>query len=151
MNFQRKLLLLVFLMLLGVLLWPKAEEAPAPETAIQDQGAAPSGSSLPPDPGFDDQDLAYLKDQGLARPIKQLLTDLLAHPDLLPQQEAGETPFVFVERQLRLLNRRWLLVDFTNTQRSGQALYAFEVTAEGQIEWQLLDYYLNEQAAEESS
>lgn len=193
MPFQRKLLLIIFLVLIVVLLWPKGQDDLAPSTqdlhqeveeevvmqptpdtrvepseqeaqslqeeqpleesdVVEDLADVPlsediessepnrdgRSSAATSRAGLNAEDRDYLEQRGLDNPQEQIISDLMARNELLPQDSLLGGDMRFVQEETQLLNRRWVLATFTDGQTQGQALYEYEVGPDGNLIWVLL-------------
>lgn len=82
-------------------------------------------------------DLAALRDQGLADPVRQLRDSLLAHPELVRFREKDGGTMTIARDQVVLLERPLLFAGFGNGQVQGNALFAYRAE-EGRVRWRRL-------------
>lgn len=91
-------------------------------------------------PFLDLKKTEYLREQGLAHPVKEIRNDLIASPGLIarPGVLGGEMGFYFRDG-IHILNHRWVFAYFEDGHVEGAMLLRFEIGDDGNIEWQVLD------------
>ncbi len=101
------------------------------QEATRDSVRAATGTSLSED------DLAYLKGQGLPDPVVSLKADLVRNAGLIPQEGVLGGTMRFSEDRIQVLNRRWVLAYFEDGHNAGNALLAYNVK-NGKITWKVI-------------
>lgn len=100
--------------------------------------------SLPaPLPGLTDREAKRLRARGLKDPARDLIIDLVRHPDLIPHEGVlgGKMGFYFPDR-IWLLTDRWVLAYFEDGHMAGYLLLRYEVADDGAISWEVIRSYL---------
>jgi hypothetical protein len=89
-------------------------------------------------------DLALLKDQGLEDPVADLIADLQQHPELIPHPGVlgGVMRWTSAD-EIRVLSRRWIYAVFDDGHIGGESLLQYDLRAEGQISWKVLESQLD--------
>lgn len=80
-----------------------------------------------------------LKNKGLKDPLKDLVKDLRAHPELIPYEGVlGGTMQFYFEDKIWVISNHWVLAYFEDGHRSGYALLEYKVADGGKISWKIL-------------
>ena len=100
---------------------------------------------LPGSPsGLPDFERDELEQKGLQDPSRELLEDLLKHPELiLFPSELGGT-MVFSPDETFILTDQWLFTSFSDGHIKGYMLLTYQVDGNGKIDWEVIKSYLLE-------
>lgn len=84
-----------------------------------------------------------LKIEELQNPIEELTNDLIKHPELIPYKGTlgGKVGF-YSEKNIKILNSRWVLANFDDGHISGAMLLEYKVSKNGIISWRVIDSFL---------
>jgi len=84
-----------------------------------------------------------LKRKGLQDPIKDIITDLMKHNELIPYKGTlGGTMGFYHENNIHILSPKWVFASFENGHIGGHMLLEYQVSNEGEISWRVIDSYL---------
>ena len=91
-------------------------------------------------PFLDLRQTDYLRERGLANPVKDIRNDLVASPGLIkrPGVLGGEMGFYFRDG-IHILNHRWVFAYFEDGHVGGALLLRYEIGDDGEIKWEALD------------
>ncbi len=121
--------------------------SPAPEAAIPDdatgvgypevhRGENRAWTRRPPGP--------YPTEPARLADADTLVEDLLNRPELIPYEGVlGGTMGFYTEDNIRVLDNHWIYAHFEDGHIGGAMLLAYRKRADGQIEWYILDSYLD--------
>lgn len=76
-----------------------------------------------------------LKAKGLSDPVRDIISDLLKHPELIPYEGILGGTMRFYENEIRVLNNKWVYAYFEDGHYSGYMLLEYDVTDNGKISW----------------
>jgi len=80
--------------------------------------------------------------KGLANPERDIIADLMAHPELIPVKPTeGATMGFYNKKQIFVLNRYIVYAQFTDGKKIGTMLLEYEVEDGGKIKWKPLKAY----------
>ncbi len=83
-----------------------------------------------------DAQITELEARGLPDPITDLLTDLRAHPDLIPADAALGGSMGFHDADgFHVLNGRWVQASFDDGHTGGRGVFEFTIDEGGRIHW----------------
>jgi hypothetical protein len=82
-----------------------------------------------------------LRKRGLQDPVTDLVDDLASHPELIPIEGVlgGRMAFQDVDR-IRVMSEAWVHAPFSDGHIGGEAIYAYQVTEDGDISWRLVAF-----------
>ena len=84
-----------------------------------------------------------MKRRGLKEPVKDIISDLMQHRELIPYKgSVGGTMNFYSESQIRILTNKWVLAYFEDGHNGGYLLLEYEVTNGGRIKWKALASYM---------
>jgi len=98
-----------------------------------------------PDNTFELQswEIEQMKKKGLKDPVKDIISDLRQHRELIPYKGTmGGTMNFYSEEQILVLTKKWVLAYFEDGHICGYLLLEYEVTKDGKIEWKALASYI---------
>jgi hypothetical protein len=86
-------------------------------------------------------DMEGLKDLGLKDPIRDLITDLQKHPDVLPfQPPQGSSRFGFYDStRIRVLTDKWVYAYTDDGHVVRDVLLRYRVQEGGRIYWEVIE------------
>ena len=88
-------------------------------------------------------DIKEMKRRGLKEPVKEIISDLMQHKELIPYEgSVGGTMNFYSEGQIRILTNKWVLAYFEDGHNGGYLLLEYEVTNDGRINWKTLASYI---------
>jgi len=88
-------------------------------------------------------DIEEMKRRGLKEPVKDIISDLMQHRELIPYKGSlGGTMNFYSEGQIRILTKKWVLAYFEDGHNGGYILLEYEVTNSGKIKWKALASYI---------
>jgi hypothetical protein len=88
-------------------------------------------------------DIEEMKRRGLKEPVKDIISDLMQHRELIPYEGSlGGTMNFYSESQIRILTKKWVLAYFEDGHNGGYILFEYEVTKGGRIKWKALASYM---------
>ena len=87
-------------------------------------------------------DLKRLKEKGLRDPIKDIITDLIKHKELIPYKGVLGGVMHFYESGIYVLTPKWVYAYFEDGHIAGRMLLEYQVSDEGKISWRVVDSYL---------
>jgi hypothetical protein len=76
-----------------------------------------------------------LKDKGLANPVRDIISDLADHRELIPYEGVLGGTMRFYEGYTWVLNEKWAFAYFEDGHISGYLLLEYEVENNGKINW----------------
>ncbi len=85
-----------------------------------------------------EEDIAYLQQQGLANPVEAIKNDLAKNNKLIPVKGILGGTMQFYKERIQILNRRWVLAYFEDGHNAGEMLLEYTVTDNGSITWKVL-------------
>ena len=117
----------------------------------------PAGSGMEPellDDGNEDKlnppievfswDLEAMKRAGLKDPLKDILSDLKRHRELIPYEGSmGGTMNFYGQSKMWILTKKWALAYFEDGHNGGYLLLEYNITTDGGIHWKILASYLS--------
>lgn len=90
-----------------------------------------------------DWDIAAMKRAGLKDPLKDIISDLKRHRELIPYEGSmGGTMNFYGESKMWILTRQGVLAYFEDGHDGGYLLLQYEITKDGGINWKILASYL---------
>ena len=94
-------------------------------------------------PGLLPWEIEELQKKGLQDPVRDLVSDLQAHPELIEQQGVlgGTMAFGFPEK-IHVLTERYVLAYFEDGHIAGWMLLEYGVARGGRITWRVIDSYI---------
>lgn len=94
--------------------------------------------------GLKSWEIEELKKKGLKDPIKDLKTDLMKHPELIPYPGVlGGTMGFYFEDKIWILTKKWVLAWFDDGHIGGYILLEYKVSDDGEVSWKVIDSYLD--------
>lgn len=89
---------------------------------------------------IDQLDIDHLKELGLRDPVRDLITDLQRHPEVLPfQPPRGASRFGFYDStQIRVLTGDWVYAYTEDGHVARPVLLKYKVGEGGRIEWKVI-------------
>ena len=88
-------------------------------------------------------DIEEMKRRGLKEPVKDIISDLMRHKELIPYKgSVGGTMNFYSEDQIRILTNKWVLAYFEDGHNGWYLLLEYEVTSDGKIKWKALASYI---------
>lgn len=88
-------------------------------------------------------DIEAMKRAGLKDPLKDIISDLKRHKELIPYEGSmGGTMNFYGESKMWILTNKWVLAYFEDGHNGGYLLLGYEIT-KGEIHWKRLDSYLS--------
>ena len=89
------------------------------------------------------RDIEEMKRMGLKEPVKDIISDLMQHRELIPYKGSlGGTMNFYSESQIWILTKKWVLAYFEDGHNGGYILLEYEVTNNGMIKWKALASYI---------
>lgn len=89
-------------------------------------------------------EIGRLKKNGLQDPIKDIISDLMKHKELIPYKGVlGGTMGFYHERNMHILTSKWVFASFDDGHIGGNMLLEYQVSDEGKISWRVIDSYLD--------
>ena len=87
-------------------------------------------------------DIEQMKRKGLKDPLKDIISDLRRHRELIPYTGSmGGTMNFYSESQIWILTKKWVLAYFEDGHNGGYLLLEYEVTKDGKIKWKTVASY----------
>jgi len=88
-------------------------------------------------------DIERMRRKGLKDPVKDIISDLTQHRELIPYKGIlGGTMNFYSESKIWILTNRWVLAYFEDGHIGGYLLLEYEVTSDGGIKWKTLASYI---------
>ncbi len=88
-------------------------------------------------------DIEEMKRKGLKDPVKDIITDLRQHRELIPYEGTlGGTMNFYSEDQIWILTKKWVLAYFEDGHNGGYLLLEYQVTKNGKIKWNGVASYI---------
>lgn len=88
-------------------------------------------------------EIKQLKKKGLQNPIKDIITDLMKHKELIPYKGVlGGTMGFYNEEHIHVLTSKWVLASFADGHIAGKMLLEYSVSDNGKISWKVINSYL---------
>jgi len=88
-------------------------------------------------------DIEQMKRKGLKDPVKDIISDLRQHRELIPYKgSVGGTMNFYSEGQIWILTKKWVLAYFEDGHNGGYLLLEYEVTKDGKIKWKTVASYI---------
>ncbi|MFZ2145686.1 MAG: hypothetical protein WAV28_00585 [Sedimentisphaerales bacterium] len=88
-------------------------------------------------------DIEQMKRKGLKYPVKDIISDLRQHRELIPYKGSmGGTMNFYSESQIWILTKKWVLAYFEDGHNGGYLLLEYEVTKDGKIKWKTVASYI---------
>ena len=89
------------------------------------------------------RDIEEMKRRGLKEPVKDIISDLKQHRELIPYEgSVGGTMNFYSESQIWILTKNWVLAYFEDGHNGGYILLEYEITNKGRIKWKTLASYI---------
>lgn len=133
------LMLIVLVAWLTVLLFQQVGEREAAEEELArlqaQQEAVPDPLERPAALGLSTFGVRQLEQAGLDDPEQALVEDLRERPELIPEAPVLGGTHYFVPEEMLVLNDHWVYAVFEDGHIRGAAIFAFEVDADGQLQW----------------
>ncbi|MBC8470204.1 MAG: hypothetical protein H8D56_12095 [Planctomycetes bacterium] len=86
---------------------------------------------------------SWEKIKGLKDPVKDIISDLRQHRELIPYEGSlGGTMNFYSEGQIWILTKKWVLAYFEDGHNGGYLLLEYEVTKDGKIKWNTVTSYI---------
>jgi hypothetical protein len=76
-----------------------------------------------------------LKKKGLSNPVQDIISDLMKHSELIPYEPKPGGVAHFYEKEIWILNNRWILASVTDGHWGGYLLLEYDITDSGNIKW----------------
>jgi hypothetical protein len=94
-------------------------------------------------PKLSSPEIQYLKKKGLKNPVKDIITDLTKHNELIPYRGAlgGKMGFYY-EKDIYVVSTKLVRASFDDGHIGGWMLLEYQVTDKGKISWKVLESYL---------
>ncbi|RPI73120.1 MAG: hypothetical protein EHM47_06755 [Ignavibacteriales bacterium] len=80
-------------------------------------------------------DIERLKKKGLSNPVRDIITDLTEHTKLIPYEGVLGGTMRFYDREIRILNSKWVFAYFEDGHIAGEMLLEYNVDNDGTINW----------------
>ncbi|HUU17502.1 MAG TPA: hypothetical protein VMW72_10155 [Sedimentisphaerales bacterium] len=88
-------------------------------------------------------DIEQMKRKGLKDPVKDIISDLRQHRELIPYKgSVGGTMNFYSESRIWILTKKWVLAYFEDGHNGGYLLLEYEVTKDGKIKWKTVASYI---------
>jgi hypothetical protein len=88
-------------------------------------------------------DIEEMKKRGLKGPVKDIISDLMQHRELIPYKGSlGGTMNFYSAGKIWILTKKWVLAYFEDGHNRGYLLLEYEVTNDGRIKWKVLASYI---------
>ncbi len=88
-------------------------------------------------------DTEEMKKRGLKEPVKDIISDLMQHRELIPYKGSlGGTMNFYSEGKIWILTKKWVFAYFEDGHNGGYLLLEYEVTNYGRINWKALASYI---------
>lgn len=89
-------------------------------------------------------DIEAMKKAGLKDPLKDIISDLRQHRELIPfEGSMGGTMNFYGQSKIWILTKRWALAYFEDGHNGGYLLLEYAITKDGEINWKRLASYLS--------
>jgi hypothetical protein len=89
-------------------------------------------------------DLDAMKRAGLKNPLKDILSDLKRHRELIPYEGSmGGTMNFYGQSKMWILTKKWALAYFEDGHNGGYLLLEYNIATDGGIHWKILGSYLS--------
>lgn len=89
-------------------------------------------------------DIEQMKRKGLKDPVKDIISDLRQHRELIPYKGSmGGIMKFYSESQIWILTKKWVLAYFEDGHNGGYLLLEYEVTKDGKIKWKTVASYIS--------
>ena len=89
-----------------------------------------------------DWDIRRLQKKGLQDPIKDVVDDLMKHPELIPHEGVLGGQMGFYPGATYVLTAKWVLAYFEDGHIAGHMLLEYQVSPGGKISWRVIDSYV---------
>ncbi len=92
--------------------------------------------------GLSRQAVREFQNSGLRNPEKEIIDDLLKHPNLIPAKSGVIEGMKFFEQnKIIILSRELVYAPFTDGTKSGKMLLEYSITSDGRISWTPIKAY----------
>jgi hypothetical protein len=88
-------------------------------------------------------EIEKLKQKGLYDPIKEIISDLTEHPELIPAKGILGGTMRFFESEIYILNNKWVFAYFEDGHIGGYMLLEYNVSDNGEITWNKITDMMN--------
>ncbi len=89
-------------------------------------------------------DIEAMKRAGLKEPLKDIVSDLKRHRELIPYGGSlGGTMNFYGESKMWILTNKWVLAYFEDGHSGGYLLLEYDITKNEGIQWKILASYLS--------
>jgi len=85
-----------------------------------------------------DWNIEGLTKKGLSNPIVDIVSDLIKHKELIPYKGVLGGTMDFYEREVWILNKKWVFAYFEDGHYGGYLLLEYNVTDDGKILWKVI-------------
>ena len=86
--------------------------------------------------GLSRQAVREFQNSGLRNPEKEIIADLLKHPNLIPAKSGVVEGMKFFEQnKILILSRELVFAPFTDGTKSGKMILEYSITSDGRISW----------------
>lgn len=94
-------------------------------------------------PKLSAEEILYLKDRGLKNPVEDITADLMKHNELIPYQGivGGKMGF-YSKKDIYVVSTDLVRASFDDGHKKGWMLLGYQVAAEGEISWKVIESYL---------
>ena len=92
---------------------------------------------------YDETTMFVLKHNGFTGQLKDIVSDLKAHSELIPYKGSlGGTMGFYGDNDIHVLTNRWVLAYFSDGHSSGYMLLKYDIN-NGNISWKVIDSYMD--------
>ncbi len=81
------------------------------------------------------RDIKLFKEKGLSDPVKEIIADLTRHNELIPYKGVLGGTMRFYDREIYVLNNKWVFAYFEDGHYGGQMLLNYDVSDSAGIKW----------------
>ena len=81
------------------------------------------------------RNIEILKEKGLSNPVQDIVSNLTKHQELIPYKGVLGGTMGFYDKEIWVLNNKWVFAYFEDGHYGGHMLLEYNVTDNGKINW----------------
>lgn len=89
------------------------------------------------------QDIEGMKKKGLDNPVRNIISSLMEHNELLPYEGVLGGTMRFYENKVKILTDKWVLAYFEDGHIGGYLLLEYNISDDGRITWKRISSMLS--------
>lgn len=88
--------------------------------------------------GLTSYDIKQFREKGLNDPARDIISDLTLHNELIPYKGVLGGTMRFYDREIYVLNNKWVFAYFEDGHYGGQMLLSYDVSDSAGIKWTMI-------------